>query len=198
MTRHYPGLDSASDHRLLDWSCRVGYLLQPIRSTTQVWEVTRYQEGISALVSQTSFRAETIGSVAKCLLFSQATLYLCRYRRLCRLKPGPHLGHKTQVLATPLGLSRNLWTIRSSLVLPVYPDPKHKHSICYFIFRVISFPAFWKFLGHGNSSWFFGGLSFGPGIFWGFVGSPRDFLGVLIFATVRSSPSLEIQSTPCD
>ena len=108
MMRHYPSLDIASDHRLLDWSCRMGYLLQPIRSTTQVWEVTRYQDGISALGPQTSFRGETRGSVAKCLLFSQATLYRCRYRRLCRLKPGPHLGRKTQVLATPLGLSRNL------------------------------------------------------------------------------------------
>ena len=103
MTRHYPGLDSALDHRLLDWSCRMGYLLQPIRSTTQVWEVTRYQDGISALASQTSFRGETIGSVAKCRLFSQATLYLCR------LKPCPHLGRRTQVLATPFGLSRDFF-----------------------------------------------------------------------------------------
>ena len=109
MTRYYTGLDSASDHRLLDWSCRVGYLLQPIRSTTQVWEVTRYQNGISALVSQTSFRGETSGSVAKCRLFSRATLYCCRYRRLCRLNPSPHLGRKTQVLATPFGLSRDFF-----------------------------------------------------------------------------------------
>ena len=35
--------------------------------------MTRYQNGISALVSQTSFRGETIGRVAKCRLFSQAT-----------------------------------------------------------------------------------------------------------------------------
>ena len=109
MMRHYPGLDSASDHRLLDWSCRMGYLLQPIRSTTQVWEVARYQNGISALVSQTSFRGKTSGGVAKCRLFSQATLYLCCCRRLCRLKPCPHLGRKTQVLATPFGLSRDFF-----------------------------------------------------------------------------------------
>ena len=49
MTRHYPGLGSASD-----WSCRVGNLIQPIRSTTQIWVVTRHQYGISVLVSQTS------------------------------------------------------------------------------------------------------------------------------------------------
>ena len=42
---------------------------------------------------------------------------------------------------------------------------------------------------------FFGGLIFGPWIFLGFVGSPRDFLGVLIFAPIRSSRSLEIRST---
>ena len=34
MTRHYPDLGSASD-----WSCRLGNLIQPIRSTTQIWVV---------------------------------------------------------------------------------------------------------------------------------------------------------------
>ena len=68
MTRHYPDLGSASD-----WSCRVGNLIQPIRSTTQIWVVTRHQYGISALVSQTSFGGETSGSVAKCRLFSEAS-----------------------------------------------------------------------------------------------------------------------------
>ena len=67
MTRHYPDLGSASD-----WSCRVGNLIQPIRSTTQIWVVTRHQYGISALVSQKSFGLETSGGVAKCRLFSQA------------------------------------------------------------------------------------------------------------------------------
>ena len=50
MTHHYPDLGSASD-----WSGRVGNLIQPIRSTTQIWVVTRHQYGISALVPQTSF-----------------------------------------------------------------------------------------------------------------------------------------------
>ena len=36
--------------------------------------MTRHQYGISTLVSQTSFRGETSGSVAKFRLFSQATL----------------------------------------------------------------------------------------------------------------------------
>ena len=35
-----------------DWSCRVENFLQPIRSTTQIWVVTRHQYGISAFVSQ--------------------------------------------------------------------------------------------------------------------------------------------------
>ena len=36
---------------------------------TQIWVVTRLQYGISALVSQTLFRAESIGGVEKCRLF---------------------------------------------------------------------------------------------------------------------------------
>ena len=64
MTCHYPGLGSPSD-----WSCRVGNLIRPIRSPTQIWVVTRHQYGISAHVSQTSFAS---GGVGKCRLFSQA------------------------------------------------------------------------------------------------------------------------------
>ena len=46
------------------------------------------------------------------------------------------------------------------------------------IFCVISFNAFWKFLWLRNSALdFLGGLNFGPGIFLGFVWSPRDFFG---------------------
>ena len=67
MTCHHPDLGSASD-----WSCRVGNLIQPIRSTTQIWVVTRHQYGISALVAQTPFGGEISSSVAKCRLFSQA------------------------------------------------------------------------------------------------------------------------------
>ena len=59
--------------RATDWSCHGGNLLQPIRSTTQIWVVTRHQYGISAFVSQTSFRWETSGGVVKCRLFSKAT-----------------------------------------------------------------------------------------------------------------------------
>ena len=71
MTCHYLDLGSASDR-----SCRVGNLIQPIRSTTQIWVVTHHHYGISALVYQTSFGGETSSSIAKCLLFSQANLIL--------------------------------------------------------------------------------------------------------------------------
>ena len=67
MTHHYPDLGSASD-----WLNQISHVAQPIGSTTQIWEVTRHQYGISELVSQTSFRGETSGSMAKCRLFSQA------------------------------------------------------------------------------------------------------------------------------
>ena len=50
MTRHYPDLGSASD-----WLKKILHAARPIRSSTQLWVVTRLQYGISALVSQTSF-----------------------------------------------------------------------------------------------------------------------------------------------
>ena len=65
MTRHYPDLGSASDY-----SCRSWNLLQPIRSNTQIWVVRRHQYGISALVSQTSFRGKTVGDVEMSSVFS--------------------------------------------------------------------------------------------------------------------------------
>ena len=61
----YTDLGNASD-----WSCRAGNLILPIRSTMQIWVVTRHQNGISALDPQTSFRVESNGSAAKCRLFS--------------------------------------------------------------------------------------------------------------------------------
>ena len=56
-----------------DLSCRMANLLQPIRSTTQIWVVMRHQFGISVLVSLMSFHRETSGSIAKRQLFSHAT-----------------------------------------------------------------------------------------------------------------------------
>ena len=64
MTLPYPDLGGASD-----W---LKENFKPIRSSTQIWVVTRHQYGISVLISQTSFRGETSGDFAKCRLFSQA------------------------------------------------------------------------------------------------------------------------------
>ena len=68
MTCHY--LDASS---VFNWSCHVENLLQPSRSATQIWEVTRYQYGVFALVLQTSFRGKINSGVAECRLFSWAT-----------------------------------------------------------------------------------------------------------------------------
>ena len=62
MVCHYPDQGSASD-----WSFRVVNLLQPIRSITQIWVVTRHQYGISAVLTQMSLRGEISGGVANFL-----------------------------------------------------------------------------------------------------------------------------------
>ena len=54
-----------------DWLNQISHAARPIRSTTQIWVVTRHQYGISTLVSQTSFVRETSDTVAKCRLFSR-------------------------------------------------------------------------------------------------------------------------------
>ena len=59
MTLHYPDPGSA-----YDWLKQIFLLAQPIRSTTQIWVVTRHQYEISALVSQTSFPGETKTTLA--------------------------------------------------------------------------------------------------------------------------------------
>ena len=78
MTRQYPGMGSVSD-----WLKQISRAARTIRNTTQIWVVTRHQYGISALVSQTSFRGKTSGRVAECLLFSQARLLLEIHIPLC-------------------------------------------------------------------------------------------------------------------
>ena len=71
MTRHYPDLGRASDCLFYE-----GNLLQRIRSTTQFWVATRHQNGISAIIPQTSLRGETSGDLTKYQLFSQALIGL--------------------------------------------------------------------------------------------------------------------------
>ena len=46
-----------------DWLNQISHATRPIRSTSQIWIVTRHQYGISALVSQTSFSGETSDGV---------------------------------------------------------------------------------------------------------------------------------------
>ena len=58
--------------RASNWLKQISHAARPIRSTTQMWEVTRPQYRISVLVSQASFGGETSGNVSKCRLYSQA------------------------------------------------------------------------------------------------------------------------------
>ena len=110
MTLHYPDLGSVSD-----WSCRMGNLIYPVRSTAQIWVVTRHQYGISALVSQTSFGGKTSGSVSKCRLFSHAIFRIkqCQtWRRLWTTACGP-LNHScgNSILLRNLIYEGNLWRL---------------------------------------------------------------------------------------
>ena len=61
---------------LLFWLVEANILrARLIKSTSQNWVVTCHQHWISEVVTQTSFRGKTSGSVAKCRLFSQAMSY---------------------------------------------------------------------------------------------------------------------------
>ena len=86
MTCHYPDLSGASD-----WLNQISHAARSIRSTTQIWVVTRHQYGISALVPQTSFGGKTSGSVAKCRLISQASVLMRPWG-----VPNPHLDTKAE------------------------------------------------------------------------------------------------------
>ena len=55
-----------------DWLCREENWLQPIRSTTLIWVVTRHPFGISPLISEPLFR----GGMSNCRLFSHAERHL--------------------------------------------------------------------------------------------------------------------------
>ena len=55
MTRLYPDLGSASD-----WLKKIFHAARPIRSTTKIWVMTRYQYAIPAPVSQKSFLGKPV------------------------------------------------------------------------------------------------------------------------------------------
>ena len=66
---------------LLRLACRMGILIQPMRSTTQICLVTRHQYGISTLVS---FGGETSGSVLGHEVFSpERSLNQPKAKRVC-------------------------------------------------------------------------------------------------------------------
>ena len=57
--------------------------IQSEACTSHIWVVTRYQCGISALLSQTSFRGETSGGVVECRLFlrlGEGVLNFCTHK----------------------------------------------------------------------------------------------------------------------
>ena len=93
------------------------------------------------------------------------------------------------------GTFKTIWII--IITLDGMMNKKHKHLISnVFKFRVISLNAFWKFLMFGNGAWDFFGVNFWCRDFLGFCLKAYGYLGVLVFAPIRSFPSLEIQSTP--
>ena len=55
MTRPYRDVGSASD-----WLNQISHAAGPTRNTTQIWEMTLHQYGISAFVSQTSFGGKPV------------------------------------------------------------------------------------------------------------------------------------------
>ena len=76
---HYPDLGgnfAPTNHK--------HYAKRPVRSTFQIWIVTRHQYGISALVSQMSFRGRTNAGFAKCRLFSSASIYNLLFLESCQ------------------------------------------------------------------------------------------------------------------
>ena len=78
MMRHYQDLSSTSD-----WLKQISLVARPIRSTTQIWVVTRHQNGISALIPQTSLHAETSGGLVEYqLLFSGADRFSNDFKNL--------------------------------------------------------------------------------------------------------------------
>ena len=76
MTRDYPDLAWVGDS---DWPKEISHAARPVRSNIQIFVLTRHQYGISALISQTSFRGETSGGVLKCQLFTQASYAQSQY-----------------------------------------------------------------------------------------------------------------------
>ena len=69
-----------------DWLKQISFTVRPIRITTQIWIVTHFCSRFSDVVS----RGETSGGVAKCRLFSSASMAprspFCIFSDSCRIK----------------------------------------------------------------------------------------------------------------
>ena len=124
VTSHYPDLGSTSDR-----SCYRGNMFQPLRGTTQIWIVTRYQYGISMLASQMLFRwgGGSRVDVAKCGVFSLFFGY-----RTTHIHGVTHLPPRAQVefgLGTDVTpYSSDLTTSHKSSLLQTCTTPTRKDS----------------------------------------------------------------------
>ena len=129
ITRHYPDLGSVSD-----WLNQIFHSSQAIRSTTQIWVVTRYHWNFCA-VCQTSFGGETSGGVAKCRLFSQAA-----FTQFCR---------KSFVLKTLSWQVTFILTITRAFKffnLPIWGRSESLHS--WAVFALYFLPPWWRIFIH--------------------------------------------------
>ena len=127
-TRHYPDLSCASVAE---------NLLQPIKSTTQIWVVKLHHYGMSALVCQTSFRGETRGSVAKYRLFSHATSIMVVHVGVSCFLPGSRVSLWRVENASKMKiLKKKMVHCRSTVVRKRFymKWPRHfvlRHNSCY-------------------------------------------------------------------
>ena len=111
------------------WLKQISLAARPIKNTTQIWVVTRHQYGISALISRTSFRGKTVvAGVAKCRLFSQASVFFGWYfSRLTRtLIP---LGSLSTKRKFPHSQKLFLWALRAGAPSPLCVSPSPARSL---------------------------------------------------------------------
>ena len=70
MTHHYPDMGTASD-----WSCSSWNVLQPIRSTSQIWVVTRHQKEFLRSFLKRLFAGKQLVPSRNVVLFSHANSF---------------------------------------------------------------------------------------------------------------------------
>ena len=90
-----------------DWLNQISHAARPVRSTAQIWLVTRHQYVISALVSQTSFGGETSGSVVCFVRLCQ--FHVTQIAHTCAYFEGSNLKKWTRAQATIQTMWRIEW-----------------------------------------------------------------------------------------